>query len=1342
MQKFIPKIAATALVSMFLAAAPLTHGADSFTSAANSLSNNSQTATLMANGKVLLAGGNNGVTNAELYNPAANTWTATAHSMNTPRDSYSATLLPNGKVLVAGGYNGSYLNSAELYDPAADSWTYTSNSMSSNRDFHSATLLPNGKVLVAGGVSPAMTTELFDPATATWTTNSHLMNNVHANHTATLLLNGKVLVAGGLINSYPTNIAELYDPATDTWTNTAQTMNYVRSHHTATLLPNGKVLVAGGFADLFLSSAELYDPVTDTWTVTNSMGSARGNFTATLLPNGKVLVTGGEDNSSYTKSAELYNPVSGTWAFTTQTMISPRYLHNATKLPNGKVLIAGGSGTGATELYDMGTIVPATLAITAGNNQTTAVNTNVAINPSVSLTFQPGIGVGPGTVVTFAVATGGGSVTGGTAMTDVYGIATLASWKLGTTAGINTLSVTSGTSPAATFSATGTPDVPAAITVNVGNNQSATVNTNVAIAPSVLVKDQYGNMVADGTAVTFAVASGGGSVTGGSSTTTMNGIAALGSWKLGTTAGINTLSVTSGTAPAATISARGTPDVPAALTVNAGNNQSATVNTNVTVAPSVLVKDQFGNTVADGTAVAFAVSSGGGSVFGGNTTTANGIATLGSWKLGTTAGINTLSVTSGAAAAATIGATGTPDVPVAIVVNVGNNQSATVNANVAVAPAVLVTDQFGNRVSDGTPVEYVVSTGGGSVLGGNTTTTNGVAVLGSWKLGTTAGSNSLNVTSGTAPAATISATGTPDVPAALTVIAGNNQSASVNTNVAIAPTVLVKDQFGNIVADGTAVTFAVSSGGGSVVGGNTTTMNGIATLGSWKLGTTAGINTLSVTSGTAAAAAITAAGVLAVPAAITVNAGNNQSATVNTNVALAPSVFVKDQFGNTVADGTPVTFAVASGGGSVVGGSTTATSGIATLGSWKLGTTAGINTLSVTSGTAPAATISATGTPDVPAALTVIAGNNQSAKANTNVAIAPSVRVKDQFGNMVVDGTAVTFAVSSGGGSVVGGNTTTTNGIATLGSWKLGAAAGSNTLSVTSGTAPAVTIGATGTPGQPPAFLSAPSANPNPAAVTVPVSFSAAAASADNLPLTYTWNFGDEFGASGASVTHAYAAPGLYTASVIVSDGIDSGVLATVQVTVYAAAAIVGSGPDSDGDGFADAFETAVGTDPNSAASTPTGTAITAAALQALTMSTSSIKLNFAKTGSDTISFAGQLLVPMGFNPNGAKVYFDVGGVAKVLILNVKGSAKNGGDSVKVSINAKNSVVAAQTAKYAVTFGKGSFATTLAAAGLTNASARNVPVSVKFTFIFDNAVLQTTKMMSYTAKMGKTGKGK
>jgi hypothetical protein len=138
--------------------------------------------------------------------------------MNTRRIDHTATLLPNGKVIVAGGsiYGQEPTNATELYDPVSGTWTLTG-SLSTARYGHTATLLPNGKVLVvAGNVFDGYatnTTELYDPASGTWTATRSL-STARERHTATLLPNGKVLVAGGSDNPFVPHYlssAELFD---------------------------------------------------------------------------------------------------------------------------------------------------------------------------------------------------------------------------------------------------------------------------------------------------------------------------------------------------------------------------------------------------------------------------------------------------------------------------------------------------------------------------------------------------------------------------------------------------------------------------------------------------------------------------------------------------------------------------------------------------------------------------------------------------------------------------------------------------------------------------------------------------------------------------------------------------------------------------------------------------------------------------------------------------------------------------------------------------------------------------------------------------------------------------
>ena len=131
-------------------------------------------------------------------------WRATA-DLNIARGNHTATLLQNGMVLVAGGNDssGNASASAELYDPASGTWTVTG-SLNTERVVHTATLLQNGMVLVAGGLRQCdiftcvlRSAELYDPAAGTWIAAGSLSQERYA-HTAILLQNGNVLVAGGL----------------------------------------------------------------------------------------------------------------------------------------------------------------------------------------------------------------------------------------------------------------------------------------------------------------------------------------------------------------------------------------------------------------------------------------------------------------------------------------------------------------------------------------------------------------------------------------------------------------------------------------------------------------------------------------------------------------------------------------------------------------------------------------------------------------------------------------------------------------------------------------------------------------------------------------------------------------------------------------------------------------------------------------------------------------------------------------------------------------------------------------------------------------------------------------
>jgi large repetitive protein len=295
---------------------------------------------------------------------AAGVWTPTG-SLQTGRDYHTATRLADGKVLVAGGYTGSAsLASGELYDPATGQWS-PGGILAHARFRHTATLLTNGKVLVAGGFNDLegalASAELYDPDLGAWFPAGTLKTS-RRDHTATPLPNGQVLIAGGS-NSIDGTLAsaEVYDPATGQWS-ISSSLQTGRMIHTGTLLASGQVLVAGGLDgnSNYLSSAVLFLKILTAylWTSTGDLVHARYNHSATLLRNGKVLVAGGHGviSGDFIDTAELYNPAFGSWA----AFPGPKRIHHtATLLVSGKVLMAGGMGPGishsSTLVYDPGT---------------------------------------------------------------------------------------------------------------------------------------------------------------------------------------------------------------------------------------------------------------------------------------------------------------------------------------------------------------------------------------------------------------------------------------------------------------------------------------------------------------------------------------------------------------------------------------------------------------------------------------------------------------------------------------------------------------------------------------------------------------------------------------------------------------------------------------------------------------------------------------------------------------------------------------------------------------------------------------------------------------------------
>lgn len=304
-------------------------------------------ATLLPNGKVLIAGGmrrnQQFYRSAELYDPIAGKFQSTGE-MSIARVGQAAVLLRSGKVLIAGGWaETECTNSAELYDPLSGKFTAIAK-MTTRRGQPSATLLPDGDVLIAGGADHdapggVASAEVFHAATLAF----ELVGSMHhgrISHTATLLSDGRVLIAGGRGEGV-TASAELYDAKTKRFSETAKMLT-PRYKHTAGLLPNGQVLIAGGSDDRdwkgTMSSAEIYDPMTGKFAATSPMNDGRFKLPgeAAQLPSGQLLIAGGS------KQVELYDPKAGRFLLALGQMDEARHFMTETRLKDGVILLTGG----------------------------------------------------------------------------------------------------------------------------------------------------------------------------------------------------------------------------------------------------------------------------------------------------------------------------------------------------------------------------------------------------------------------------------------------------------------------------------------------------------------------------------------------------------------------------------------------------------------------------------------------------------------------------------------------------------------------------------------------------------------------------------------------------------------------------------------------------------------------------------------------------------------------------------------------------------------------------------------------------------------------------------------
>ena len=317
--------------------------------------------------------------------------------------------------------------------------------------------------------------------------------------------------------------------------------------------------------------------------------------------------------------------------------------------------------------------------------------------------------------------------------------------------------------------------------------------------------------------------------------------------------------------------------------------------------------------------------------------------------LGTTAGTQSFGAAAGGLTGATAAESATAAAAATLAKVSGDAQADSVGHALSHPFVVRVTDAFGNPVA-GTTVDWTRVAGAGTLAAASSTSDSaGLASVG-YTLGPVVRVDTVSAAVHGIPASAVlfTASGEATTAAAIAVVSGDAQSGTVATALTNPLVVKVTDAHGNAVA-GAHVTWTVTTGSGTLTPPLAVTDSSGKAQTSFVFGATVGTYVVTASVGTSISTTfheIAAAGVAAV---MTKTAGDTQTVAASSAVPVKPTVKITDASKNPVA-GLPVTFAVASGGGSVTGASvTTNAAGLATVGGWTVGAT-GAQSLHATSG--------------------------------------------------------------------------------------------------------------------------------------------------------------------------------------------------------------------------------------------------------------------------------------------------------------------------------------------------------------------------------------------------------
>ncbi|HEX6788752.1 MAG TPA: hypothetical protein VF091_05865, partial [Gaiellaceae bacterium] len=1009
-----------------------------------------------------------------LANPGNGSYAASTFSISTSRD--TSAVNPASAIVIASPVTAVSFSGAPQTGGARSDWTvgFTSSSSGSltagstiTIGFNAGFSVPATPTIVIGsGFANCTATGAGSGTTVTVTlvgASCALGNSTAATLTIKSLTNPaagvlaagtfSVATSGDTVSANPASsvtIAAATSVSAVAFSGAPQT-GVARSTWTVSFKSSATGALRGGDTITVVFNSGFTVPATPTVALTGGFSSctaaaAASGQTATITLSGASCALAVSTTATLTLSA-LTNPAAGALAASTFSVKTATDTSAAN--PAAAVTIAAATtpssisfsgstrSAGATATWTVGFTTSSTGALSAGDAITVVFPAGFTIPATPTITLPTGfatcsaVGSTTGQTVTITLSDNGGTCSLPATTAGTLTIAGITNPAAGTYAGSGFTVKTSRDTAAASFGSS--TDIYGAATQVVFTTQpgGGTAGTVWSTQPVLTVEDSGGRIVANyGSSVTVAIkagtGAGGATLSGTTTVSATNGVATFAGLSIDKASTTYRLHATSGALTAADSSAF-TISAAAAQTIalNGGNGQSATVNTNVATAPSVLVTDSFGNPVP-GVSVTFAVTGGGGSITGASQSTdSTGVATVGSWKVGTTAGSsnNTLSASSTGLTGSPIGFTASATAGSASTLTLTAPGSAT--AGTAFSVTVTAKDSFGNTATG--YIGTVHFTGGGTsptlptdytfVAGDNGahTFTNGVTLTQAGSRTVTATDTVTGTITGTSGTIAVGAAGV----ASLSVTA----PASTTAGTAFSVTVTALDNYGNTATSYAGTVHFTGGGTGPTLPSNYAFVagdNGVHTFTNGVTLTQAGSRTVTATDTVSGSITGTSSTISVSPAgASTLSVSAPASATAGT--AFSVTVTALDGYGNTATGYTGTVHFTGGGTGATLPSNYTFVGGDNGTHTFTNGVTltqAGSRTVTATdtvtgsiTGTSSSISVSAAG------ASTLAVSAPASATAGT--AFSVTVTALDAYGNTATGYTGTVHFTGGGAGATL-----------------------------------------------------------------------------------------------------------------------------------------------------------------------------------------------------------------------------------------------------------------------------------------------------------------------------------